>query len=290
MSDILIKSLKKFKTTRLHGSRDYFQIVHKGYTFEVVPILDIKDSKDAKNITDVSQLHVDYVLKNKKYQDDIRIGKQFCRANKIYGAESYIRGFSGYAVELLVIHYKGKESPLILIDPVQNDRNAAAALSQEKYEKFIELCGAYLKKPKEDFFIEKGIDLKKKDVVLEIIPVTGKKDVVGAKLVKVLNHIVFNLKKEGFDVREFGLEFDKKSYLWFNVNKKINKTKIVSGPILGMEQHTKAFREKYGNIQVKGNRLYAVINRKYNDVNEYIKEYLKEDNVKAAFSKARFIK
>ena len=42
LSDILEKTLKKkFKITRLHGSRDYFQIKKEGFTFEIVPILGI---------------------------------------------------------------------------------------------------------------------------------------------------------------------------------------------------------------------------------------------------------
>ena len=52
LSDILEKFLKKsFKITRLHGSRDYFQIMHGKFTFEIVPILDIKRAEQAKNIT-----------------------------------------------------------------------------------------------------------------------------------------------------------------------------------------------------------------------------------------------
>jgi len=42
----------------------------------------------------------------KKILDEIRIAKAFCYANNCYGAESYISGFSGYALELLVYHYK----------------------------------------------------------------------------------------------------------------------------------------------------------------------------------------
>ena len=76
LSEILEKSLKKhFKITRLHGSRDYFQAKIKSYTVEIVPILDIKKSSEAKNITDVSQLHVDYVRKYLKLCDEIRLAK-----------------------------------------------------------------------------------------------------------------------------------------------------------------------------------------------------------------------
>ncbi len=109
LSDILEKHLKKKfkKIIRLHGSRDYFQIKEKGYTFEIVPILNINKAEEAINITDVSPLHAKWVLKHKKYLDDIRLAKKFCKAAKVYGAESYIQGFSGYICEILAVYYKG---------------------------------------------------------------------------------------------------------------------------------------------------------------------------------------
>lgn len=106
ISDVLHKYLKKkFKVLRLHGSRDYYQIKKYGFTFEIIPILDIKNAKQAKNITDVSHLHVAYVKKHAKLADEIRLAKAFAQAQEVYGAESYIKGFSGYVLELLVIHY-----------------------------------------------------------------------------------------------------------------------------------------------------------------------------------------
>src|SRR3989338_11626436 len=62
LSDILEKSLKKKfgKIIRIHGSRDYFQIKEENFTFEIVPILKIKNAAQAKNITDVSPLHSEW--------------------------------------------------------------------------------------------------------------------------------------------------------------------------------------------------------------------------------------
>src|SRR3989344_5883326 len=215
ISLILEKHLKKIfkKIDLLHGSRDYFQIKQNNFTFEIVPILDIKNSSQAKNITDVSQLHVNYVKKFPKLADEIRLAKQFCRANNCYGAESYIQGFSGYVLELLVIHYKSflnlikaaskyrektlignkkqienlniskKHSPIIIIDPTQKDRNASAALSKEKYSLFIQSSKNFLKNPSKTFFEEKfSLEKKPNSIIIEITPEKGKKDVIGARL------------------------------------------------------------------------------------------------------------
>lgn len=202
LSEILEPALKRSfkKAERIHGSRDYFQVSIKPHTFEVIPILKISSAKQAKNITDVSPLHARWVAKNAKGKfGEIRLAKAFMAACGVYGAESYIRGFSGYACEILTIHYgsllkllraaiKWKEkqiidterhyksrnpllelnksktgSPLIIIDPVQPSRNVSAALSREAFNLFKETASKFLKKPSEEFFKKKT--LTKKELV-----------------------------------------------------------------------------------------------------------------------------
>lgn len=127
LEGVLEKVFLKFKSTqkdnssynfsRVHGSRDYFHIkfhnkkIRLGILFEVVPVLAVSKPNKAVNVTDLSFFHVNYVKKQiskkKSIGDDILLAKAFCYANNCYGAESHIRGFSGYALELLVIHYGG---------------------------------------------------------------------------------------------------------------------------------------------------------------------------------------
>ncbi len=113
ISDILENVLKKkFKIERVHGSRDYFHIQINKLTFELVPVIMIKDYKNAINVTDMSPLHVDYMKKKLKkgQEDEIRLTKQFCKSAKVYGAESYIKGFSGHILDLLIINYGSFEA------------------------------------------------------------------------------------------------------------------------------------------------------------------------------------
>ncbi|MEM2031544.1 MAG: nucleotidyltransferase domain-containing protein, partial [Candidatus Pacearchaeota archaeon] len=68
----LEKILKKnkIKAERLKGSRDYFQVkLAKNLVVELIPILKIKEPKEAENITDASLFHVDYVLKKIKLNE-----------------------------------------------------------------------------------------------------------------------------------------------------------------------------------------------------------------------------
>jgi tRNA nucleotidyltransferase (CCA-adding enzyme) len=127
------------------------------------------------------------------------LAKAFCYGTKTYGAESYVHGFSGYSLELLIYYYgnfikflkemskKRKEkliidiekhhknkknilldinsskldSPIILIDPTFKRRNALAALSCETFEKFRKIADEFLKKPSTEFFKTKKMDFKK---------------------------------------------------------------------------------------------------------------------------------
>jgi len=328
LANILEKTLKKkkFKTTRLHGSRDYFQIKGKEFTYEIVPILDIKKAEQAKNITDVSPLHANWVnKKGKNLKDDIRLVKQFCKAANIYGAESYIQGFSGYICEVLTIHYngflnliknaakwpdkviidpenywKGKNilmelnksktySPLIIVDPVQADRNAAAALSEEKFNLFRKKAKEFLKSPSEKFFEIKEIDeksLKSKAknnelILIDITPKKGKQDVIGCKLIKALEFINKKLEQNDFNVIDYGWYWNQKALFYFIVKKeKLSNEIKIMGPPLKVEFHVKNFKKKYKKTFTENNRIYTKIKREFKTSKELIKSLKKEKYLK----------
>lgn len=205
ISELTYKALTKLKGITpqvVHGSRDYFQIqITPWLCLEVIPVIKADNPKQAENITDLSYHHVKYLakkLKDKKIVQEIILAKAFCHAQKVYGAESYIRGFSGYSLELLVYYYKSftklleavsklkkgeklivdiekyyknknqifmdlneskTKSPIILIDPTYKQRNALATLSEEVFEKFKEKAQEFLKKPGEHFFEKQELNL-----------------------------------------------------------------------------------------------------------------------------------
>lgn len=203
LSELTSKLLEGIKNILIiHGSRDYFRIQFSpDFFIEVIPVLKVKNPKESDNITDLSYSHVKYInkkIKSKKILEDIKIAKAFCHANNCYGAESYIGGFSGYSLELLVYHYKSflkflKEiikakdkiiidterhyrnkniilmdinsakliSPIILIDPTYKQRNALAALSDETFNKFKKSAKQFLKNPTIKSFEIQKTDLEK---------------------------------------------------------------------------------------------------------------------------------
>lgn len=206
ISGILEKSIKKIcgkldvEMKKVHGSRDYFRLKRgESLTFEIIPVYKINKPREARNVTDLSYFHVNYVRKKLKENNigkEILIAKKFCQSQGVYGAEDYIRGFSGYGLECLMIHYKSFEkalrglvkvqdrliidsakayknkndvlfslnesklqSPVILVDPTWKERNALSALSKETFMKFQESARKFLDKPSLDFFELKELNL-----------------------------------------------------------------------------------------------------------------------------------
>jgi len=202
ISDILeriVKKIKGFKIQKVHGSRDYYKVESKNIIFEIVPVYKIKKPSEARNVTDLSYFHVGYVRKKLRggMAKEVLLAKQFCQAQGLYGAESYIQGFSGYALECLIIHYKSflkmirvlskakdrvvtdpekhykktrdilfalnesrLQSPIVLVDPTWKERNVLAALNRESFRKFQETVKRFLKKPSREFFKEHKINVE----------------------------------------------------------------------------------------------------------------------------------
>lgn len=188
------------------GSRDYFSGVYGSkikFNFELIPNKKIQNPRNTQNSTDLSCMHVLYLRKkvenNPNLCDEIRLAKQFFKAQGLYGAESYIQGFSGHVLDILIMNYgslenlleeakkwgeqtiidinsiykdketllrtigKEKSSSLVLVDPIIENRNAARALSTENYSKFLVLAYS-LDKIDESYF-----EIKKRNIKLEVI-------------------------------------------------------------------------------------------------------------------------
>lgn len=326
LSELILK--RKFKKiTRLHGSRDYFQIKQRNFTFEIIPLLKISKAEQSKNITDVSPLHSRWVLKYNKLIDEMRLTKQFCQAQNVYGAESYIRGFSGYICEILTIYYgsflnlirnaakwkfkvvvdvekyyTGKDvfklvntsklaSPLIVIDPVQKDRNAAAALSEEKFRDFVKASKEFLKNHSNQFFICKDLKLQfnklkdksRKIIEIHVNPLSGKIDVVGSKLLKIYEFLLQQIQKNNFKIIKSEWEWNKKdaAVFYFLFDKKpMPKIIEVEGPPLAIKHHVEHFKKIHENTHTKNNKIFATEERKYLSPDDLFKKIIKDKFVK----------
>lgn len=329
LTEILLKKSYP-KYIRLHGSRDYFDFKFQSFQFEIIPVLFVKNPINAKNTTDLSPLHVQWIKKqlnkNKKLLDEIRITKLFLKSNRLYGAESYINGFSGHVIEILICYYnsftrllknlvkykeqtildpqkhysskqqilkqlnKSKTGPLILIDPIDKNRNAAAALSSATLKQAQRIAKKFLSSPNIRYFISKKItnkdiilNKKKRNLIILKSSLSLKEqDRVGTKILKDLQHLCFKLKKEGY-LFSSSWAFPEK-LVWFYFPKKLYKTKIIPGPPTNLQKFVEEFTSKYkklkAKIKIKNNRYIAIAKRKYQDPIDFLRELLKQKQFK----------
>ena len=311
------------KIVRLKGSRDYFKVDLNGFEIEVVPVLYITRSNQAKNITDHSPFHVNWSKrKSTNLVEDVKISKQFFRGIGAYGAESWIGGFSGHVIEILTVNYGGfkklltaiskwgdtafadvekhysneklarasiseskQNSPLLVIDPVDKERNAAAAVTKEKYDFLRAEVESFLKKPKLNSFEELVItdeDIKKlvkknKLYLFSAKPESPKLDASGAKMLNHYKKILRMFTENNFELIDSGFFWDKKNdgLIWFILNpKELSKKHILKGPpTYESSLNIMKFKEKYKRRKIwrEGYNYFVEVSRKYTKTNQIIR-------------------
>jgi tRNA nucleotidyltransferase (CCA-adding enzyme) len=326
--EILVKKLP-VQYERVHGSRDYFMFTYKHFSFEIVPVYKVQSANEIHNVTDMSPLHVEWAKKHltPELQDAIRLAKQFCKAAGVYGAESYINGVSGHVLDILLIYYGSFEkfiaavaswkektiidpldkqsneeimqtlnvsktvSPLILIDPIDRQRNAAAALSEEKYVLLVDVAKHFLQAPSEEYFIIKKVTQQQLEeligedeqlISITVTAVEGKPDVSYTKILKVKEHLERSLHEHDFIVRHSGWNIP--SLIYFILPKQpLSKTRIRKGPPATQEKDVEKFKEANRESKVfeKEKFYYVQEARAFTDAKELLAFLLQDDFVQS---------
>lgn len=269
-----------------YAEHPYVHAFIGGFDVDIVPCYRIANGESIKSAVDRSPLHLEYVLKNIKdgQQDEVRLLKQFCKGISVYGSDARHLGFSGYICELLVLKYGSFESviaaaanwriphiisfgtqkgnfkqPLIIIDPTDESRNAAANVSSENLVKFITAARSFIRRSDEKYFYkqkQKELSateikiLQKRDSVF--IAIFMKKpniidDVLYPQLRKTLKRLETAFVQNEFAVlRSYETISDKEIILVFEIEiSKLPNIKKMIGPPLISYKHTQEFLTKY---------------------------------------------
>lgn len=205
--DVGFKALKKYNPITRYSEHPYvegFANINNSnkeqIRLNIVPCYNVEKGS-WKSAADRSQYHTEYMKKmlNSDQKNQIRILKAFLKGIEIYGAELSTAGFSGYVTEVLVLKYgnfknvikniallkkKGEiisidnisneqiyekfQSPIIIIDPIDPNRNLGTAISSESLSRFIFGARTFLSSPSINFFnIKKKKNIKNFENELE---------------------------------------------------------------------------------------------------------------------------
>ena len=308
---------------------------NKKIYFELVPNFKIKNIEDAKNTTDFSPLHLlflqEKIKKNPNLTDEIRLAKQYFKSKSLYGAESYINAFSGHTIDLLIVYYqslenliksgknwgeetiidinnfysnpfdikkyidKSKQSNLIIVDPIDSQRNASRALNRDNYGKFILTCINQKEFSKKDFQIKKisfeklisnAKNFEKKSLTTCLIYKLKfnlndqSQDIVGTKMLKVFEKIEdyfisfdFNIFNSNFHINMNTCEC---LFIYFLKQKNLNSFKLISGPNVNLTNAVENFILDKQEVFVKNFKVCYYQKRDITNINQISKIDIKK--------------
>jgi len=239
------ESLKKYNPYVRYSEHPYVEARIKKTKINVVPCYEV-NLGEWKSSADRSPFHTKHMQKSltTKMRNEVRILKTFLKVNKIYGAEIAKQGFSGYVSEVLILNFNnfenviksiaqiqqgqiiGKtskvfETAIVIIDPIDSNRNLAAAISNENIGKFILLCRAFENKPNLEFFNQKKLKLSKNNwenvLVVKFNFKMRSPDIIWGQIKKATTSLATQLQLGGFNVLRNKAYSDErgKAYLFF---------------------------------------------------------------------------
>jgi tRNA nucleotidyltransferase (CCA-adding enzyme) len=312
-------------TEKRYAEHPYIKGRYMDFEVEIVPCYKVDSAQNIMSSVDRTPFHDAFVKKHvMDREDDVRLLKQFLKGIGIYGAEARVQGFSGYLCELLVITYgtfqgvleaasgwrpghvitfkkdlnsgemrRKFQTPLIVIDPVDDNRNVASALSLGNFSRFVYACKSYLKGPGEEFFFPKEPEVNRE----ELLKLEGERgtDLLGIifQVPDVVDDILYPQLRKGLGVLR-----DLVSFHGFEV---IGRDFVVAGRVLfllefqrmelpgGMlhrgpevnTEHEPRFLQKYrGNPRsltepfIKNGRWYVFLRRKFTRADALLEKFL----------------
>ena len=313
-------ALKKFKPYTRYSEHPFVEAVIKNIKINIVPCYDVKAGK-WKSAADRSTFHTEFILENLSgpLKDDVRILKYFMSVNGIYGAEIAKQGFSGYVAEVLVYYFgsftnvlkeiaklkndnaigkprKKFDSTIIIIDPVDSNRNLGAAISTENVGKFILLSRAFINNPSIQFFRNQRKKLSSKNILnnMLVLKFQYKKspdDTIAGQIRRAVNSLSSQMEIAGFKIlrnSSLALEKNQAVLLFLMDSLTISENQIHDGPNVFEENFSRKFisinRKKSGIMWVGNNAKIMTLQKRSHTnaklfLNDLIQNHLNKSGI-----------
>lgn len=186
-----------------YAEHPYLRGTFAGFSVDAVPGFAVTDPSRPQSAVDRTPFHNEYLSQRQSPEmvDEVRLAKQFLRAQGIYGSEARTQGLSGYVVELLILKFGSldgwltearhwrpgvrvtftsgstprvpPEVPLVMDDPVDPHRNVSSALSVRNFATLVLAAQAYLESPDPRFFRARPAPRLSRAAALEKVALRG---------------------------------------------------------------------------------------------------------------------
>ncbi|EGG41715.1 tRNA cytidylyltransferase [Candidatus Nitrosarchaeum limnium SFB1] len=307
------ESMKKYKPYVRYSEHPYVEAKIKKTKINIVPCYDV-NLGEWKSSADRSQFHTKYMQNalTPKMKNEVRILKTFLKSTKIYGSEIAKQGFSGYVSEVLILNFgsfenviksiakiqpnqiignasKTFETPIVIMDPIDNNRNLAAAISNENIGKFVLVCRAFQKNPTLQFFKPKILKPSNKNIENVLVVKFNFKmrspDIIWGQIKRATTSLATQLELGGFKVlrsKSYSDEQNEACLLFLLESTKIAKNYSKKGPEIFREDDCNSFILK--NIKKtelmwisEDKKIISLEKRKHDEALKFMNEFLKNN-------------
>lgn len=269
-----------------YAEHPYVQGEENGYDVDLVPCYHLDDASEVRSAVDRTPFHQEHVEENAfpGFGDEVRLLKAFARGAGVYGSDLRTRGFGGYLCELLVLHHGGfhdvveaaadwtspveirlrepsreLEGPLIVVDPVDPDRNVASVVHVDSYARFVEASLDWLDEPAVEAFyptqphpvdqneLESYLDDRGTGLYAFVFDAPDVvEDQLYPQLRKTLESMEEELERLGFDLLRTSAFADDRCVLLLEANvDRQSAFERHEGPPVDVRSHAEEFRSKY---------------------------------------------
>jgi len=308
----------------------YIRGVIEGFDVEIVPSYKVRKAELLQSAVDRSPFHNRFLQKKltAKHRNGIRLLRQFLKGIRAYGADTKASSVPGYVVELLVLRYgdflgtinaiarwkqgevidlqgyykeadakkRFPDAPLIVIDPVDRNRNVAAALSLNQFSRMVAAARAFLRKPSERIFFRRRERpwstatlkkmLQKKEIVTVKLgyPKGALPDTVWGQIQRFARKVETQLNLNEFNVTRSEAWTDEKHLIVivFEVESRIlQKSHVKVGPFVTDEKNSKAFLNAHKRLiagpRIERGRWVIEVPRKYTRIEKFLQDFLRKE-------------
>jgi tRNA nucleotidyltransferase (CCA-adding enzyme) len=335
------KHFAPYRVIERYAEHPFLEFHVSGVRVNIVPSYDVKQG-EWKSATDRTPYHTEFMQTHltSELRREARLLKKFAKGIGTYGAEIKIGGFSGMLIDTLVLYYQsfmetlrhasswtkgtllelGKSErivppkekdpnvDLVVIDPVDPNRNLAAAVRPDKLWIFVAAGRQFLQDPGLWYFFPPEFKPKTRQQFAKRIDNTGHEliaitfkhpllvpDVLWGQLMKLERSLLDMMARAEFNPYRSALWSDetKKSVIIIEVNRTVlPEVRLQKGPPVSKSEDSTSFLERHSKARdtVRGPWVEAdrwIVERKRGilSVRDLIKAAARDDTYGLSFPK-----